>query len=122
MKTSKSECNHWAFEHGTDEQYEEWSEAQPSCISGAFTECINGEWRNQSAHVRRASCAGTAFKPPFKRVPLTADEHAYQHQHGELALLQRHGILPLEATVEEAKDWFNAAAERYLLKWTREKK
>ena len=59
-------------------------QTQPSCISGTFGEYLeSGEGRSVAAHVRRASMAGTAFKPLFSAVPISQAEHLLQHQHGE---------------------------------------
>lgn len=101
-----------------DEAFREWVQRQPSCLSGSFSEYINGEGRCVSAHVRRASTSGTAYKGKLSCVPMTQEEHDYQHQHGELAVLIRFGGWQ-DATGEAAKAWFDDLARHYVAKWRR---
>lgn len=68
---------------GSDAEYVAWIQRQPSCISGEFSEYVNGEGRCVAAHVRRAGKSGTAFKESYATVPLTQAEHNDQHQSGE---------------------------------------
>lgn len=69
---------------GTDEQYREWIQRQPSVISGQFSEYVHGEGRSIACHVRRVNLgAGMAEKPPFACVPMTDREHQLQHLKGE---------------------------------------
>ena len=68
---------------GSDKQYRQWIQRQVSCISGRYSEWVDGEGRCEAAHVRRAGKSGTGFKAEFSCVPLTRQEHSDQHQHGE---------------------------------------
>lgn len=83
-----------------DETYRKWIQRQPSCLSGTYSEYVNGEGRCVAAHVRRASGSGTGFKGDFACVPLTQEEHLLQHQHGEESL--------------KPKGWWDAQVEKYL--------
>lgn len=90
---------------GSDKQFREWIQRQPSAISNEFSEYINGEGRCEAAHVRRSGEAGTSYKPPYACIPLTHDEHQEQHQHGETALKPR--------------EWFEKARSKYLIAWAK---
>lgn len=69
---------------GSDAEYVAWIQRQPSCISGEFSEYVNGEGRCVAAHVRRAVDSGTAYKAPYATVPLRQnEEHQIQHDKGE---------------------------------------
>ena len=70
----------------SDKNYREWIQRQPSCISGEYSEYVDGEGRCIAAHVRRAKNSGIGMKPEFSCVPLTDAEHRLQHQHGETYL------------------------------------
>jgi hypothetical protein len=76
----------------TDAAFRAWIQTLPSCISGKSSGWLPdvGEWRNSACHVRRAGRSGVAFKEKFACIPLTNEEHQYQHQHGELACLLRY--------------------------------
>lgn len=87
---------------GTDKQYRNWIQTQPSAYSSDFSEWIHGEGRCIAAHVRRAGEAGTGYKPPYSCIPLTDKEHQLQHQQGENAL--------------DGMDW-NKLKNEYLVKW-----
>lgn len=112
-----------------DARFREWVQTKPSCISGDFSEYVNGEGRNIAAHIRRAKHSGTSFKPLFSCVPLTDREHRLQSNSGELACLKaylrgddRHFFAYLcEASdeVQVAKNWFDMQAKRYLAEWER---
>jgi hypothetical protein len=88
---------------GTDKAFREWVQRQPSCLSGRFSEWVDGEGRCLAAHVRRAGESGTAFKALYACVPLTRQEHDLQHQQGESALA--------------SKEWFDEQRFRYLMLW-----
>jgi len=89
---------------GTDTEYLDWLRCWPSCLSGAYSEVVNGEGKCEAAHVRRvASGAGVAIKPEYSAVPLTHDEHNLQHQKGESAFT--------------SPEWFEREANRYLAMW-----
>lgn len=54
----------------------------------------------QAAHVRWLSNAGTGIKPSdFWTLPLHADEHRRQHEHGEKSYWSSLGINPHEAII-----------------------
>jgi len=89
---------------GSDEEYRQWIQKQPSAYSGDFSEWIHGDGRCIAAHVRRAGEAGTAYKPLYACIPLTNDEHMLQHKSGESALIDF--------------DWDKARAE-YQVKWVK---
>lgn len=91
---------------GSDKQYREWIQKQPSAYSKEFSEFVDGEGRCEAAHVRRAIDSGTSYKPTYSCIPLTHDEHLLQHQQGETALNPR--------------EWFENQRNKYLLQWAKE--
>lgn len=95
-----------------DKDYQAWVRRQPSCISGQYSEWVNGEGRCEFAHVRRAAKGGTGYKPKFSGVPLTREEHRLQHEKGEAYVLAANGII-----TEDAKAWFDEKAAEYLRLW-----
>lgn len=103
---------------GTDKQYREWIQKQPSCISGAFSEWIEqlGEARNPACHVRRAATFGTAFKADYSCVPMTHKEHADQSNKGEAYCLGVHSAC-YPWTNERAKEFFDEQRVKYLAMW-----
>lgn len=99
-----------------DKEHRAWIQTQPSCISGKFSEYVNGEGRNPACHVRRSKRSGTGYKALYACIPLTHEEHAIQHQKGELALLRR--AFPRQLwTVETAKEWFDNQVIKYFKMW-----
>ena len=101
----------------TDEAFRGWIQKQRSCLSGKFSEwlCDIGEWRNLACHVRRAGESGTGYKAPYACVPMLRVEHDYQHQHGELAVIQKFNAA-LARTVKtewQAKSWFDKQVDNY---------
>jgi hypothetical protein len=87
-----------------DKQYLHWLSFQKSCVSRRFSETDDqGRDRSIACHVRRARDSGTGFKPPFRAVPMTFDEHALQHGKAESALY--------------SKEWFDEKADAYLEAW-----
>ena len=92
-----------ARKKGTDKQFRHWISHQPSCISGRFSEWVDGTGRCEAAHVRRAGRSGTGYKAEYSCVPLTRQEHARQHQHGESDLAP--------------KEWWDAQMLKYLRMW-----
>lgn len=93
-----------ASRKGTDKQFREWVQRQPSCISGRFSEFLeSGEGRCIAAHIRRAKDSGTGYKAEYACVPLTHDEHLLQHQKGE--------------SVFGGKEFFDQQRLRYLKLW-----
>lgn len=91
---------------GSDKQYREWIQKQPSVFSGQFSEYVNGEGRNIAAHVRRSNESGTSYKAEYSCIPLTNAEHQLQHQKGEESLKPR--------------DWFVRMKNELLIKWAKE--
>ena len=89
---------------GTDKQYREWIQRQPSAYNGLFGEYVNGEGRCIAAHVRRAGESGTGYKAPYACVPLTDAEHQLQHREGESAFTG-------------GADWFDKQRAEYVQKW-----
>lgn len=88
---------------GTDRQYRYWISHQTSCISGNFSEWVDGVGRCEAAHHRTAANAGVGMKPPYSCIPLTRAEHAWQHQAGASELGDR--------------DWWDAQVVKYLKRW-----
>lgn len=88
---------------GTDEEFREWIQRQPSAYSGKFSEYVAGEGRCVAAHVRRAGESGTAIKAEYACIPLTDEEHRLQHQKGESAL--------------GGPEWFDKKRARYVQEW-----
>ncbi len=112
---------------GTDEEFREWIQQQPSCISGDrdYCETLTGdaEMVCKAAHVRRAGESGTGYKAEYACVPLTNEEHSCQHQHGELSCLEIHlkSFPKNESNVSAAdciaKEWFDKKRIDYVSKW-----
>lgn len=96
---------------GPESAFEDWIRAMPSVISGEFDwDGEKGEGRNQCCHIKVVSeGSGTAEKPPYFAVPMTAAEHAMQHQSGYSAVAD----LP----EGEALEWFRKQAEHYRTEW-----
>ena len=92
-----------AIRRGSDNEYQKWVRLWPSCLSGAYSEVVEGVGKCEFAHVRRASNSGTAYKPEYSGIPLTHDEHALQHQKGE--------------SVFCPPEWYEAQAQKYLTMW-----
>lgn len=88
---------------GSDKEYRSWISHQTSCISGHFSEWVDGVGRCEAAHVRRAGKSGTGYKAPYSCVPLTRAEHSSQHQHGESELA--------------SKDWWDQQVIKHLERW-----
>ena len=105
---------------GTDDEYREWIQKQKSCVSGQWSEYVNGEGRCEAAHVRRANESGTGYKPRYCCVPLTREEHMCQHQKGEEYLLYKYnpsfGIGDMLSN-DEAKEWFDTQRIKHCEKW-----
>ena len=98
----------------SDKKYLEWLSYQPSCLDGTFNQYQDGVGRNIACHVRRASNAGTGYKPKFSAVPMTDEQHKLQSTKGEAAVLYRYLT---HFTAEEAKQWFDNQAQKYLKQW-----
>lgn len=109
-----------------DQAFRKWIRTQPSCLSGNFSEHVNGEGRCIAAHVRRAGQSGTAYKAMFSCVPMTDEEHRFQHQHGEAACLTRYGRAAMLSLADPgisashfAAGWFDEQAAKYRDEWFR---
>lgn len=101
----------------SDAAFRIWTQKQPSCITGKYSEYVGGEGMNIAAHVRRASKAGTGYKPMYSVIPLTDAEHQTQSRHGELVCLQVwRPDLDIE-TVEQAKEYFDGLLLKHYHKW-----
>lgn len=96
---------------GPESAFEEWIRQQPSVIDGdADWDTEKGEFRNQCCHIKVVSeGSGTAEKPPYFAVPMTAAEHRLQHKHGYSVAAN----LP----EGEALEWFRKQAEHYRTEW-----
>ena len=89
---------------GTDAEFREWVQRQPSWLSGSFSEYVEGDGRCVAAHVRRvADGAGTGIKPEYACVPLTDAEHQRQHALGESALAPESEWE--KARIQYVEDW-----------------
>src|ERR1700722_10202758 len=88
----------------TDALYRSWVQKQGSWSTGNFSEYLDdGRKLCVAAHVRWAGPSGIGFKAAYSCVPLTQTEHAYQHQHGELACLMKFSRDPqLKSTLMNA--------------------
>lgn len=105
---------------GPESAFEEFVRRQPACIGPDDWDEDRGEIRNQPAHVRRVSKgSGTAHKPPYFAVPLSAAVHREQHQHGEAAVMRNWPISEeLESPSEDqARSWFDRQAEHMQREW-----
>lgn len=100
---------------GSDAEFRDWVERQPSCISGGFNDFVNGDGHNIACHVRRSHNSGVGEKPEYSCVPMTHEEHHYQHQYGEKGVLEKYMRQPY--TVQEAKDWFDGKRNKYVHDW-----
>jgi len=96
----------------SDKAFQAWVRRQPSCISGRYSEWVNGEGRCEFAHVRRAATSGIGYKPQYSGVPLTREEHRLQHEKGEAYVLAAFGII-----TDDAAAWFESKAEEYRIRW-----
>ena len=117
----------------TDALFRAWVQTLPSALDGkSYSEFLEhlGEWRNPACHVRRAGESGTGYKAEFSAIPLTHDQHAFQHQRGELACLVKYcrdaevidrvkAASPYEA-LRIAEDWFDMQVEKYRKRWMTE--
>jgi hypothetical protein len=99
-------------------EFRRWIQTVPSCLTGHHSEYLeDGHVLNIAAHVRRSGKSGTAYKEEFACIPMRRDQHDYQHQHGELACLQRFAPRLHAETVQEAKEIFDAFAALYRRRW-----
>jgi hypothetical protein len=103
---------------GTDADYLEWIRTLPSCITGQYSEYVNGDGRNPACHVRRSKSFGTGYKAPFSAIPLTNDQHAVQTVSGEAACLNMYHGHRMDWIAETAKDYFDRQLEFYRKQWT----
>ncbi len=112
---------------GTDAEYLDWIRRRRSCLSGVYSEYVNGDGRSIAAHVRRAKNSGTSIKPDYSAVPLTDAEHKIQSNKGEAALLEDYFNQKTSLSLgkiwsnEEAKEWFDGALLCNLSLWAEHK-
>jgi hypothetical protein len=114
---------------GSDAAFREWVSRQPSIVSGDFGEHTEaGERRNIAAHVRRAGESGTGTKAEYACVPMTAAEHAIQHQSGEAAVYARAMVKAGKTAptndpeIESAAAaWFDAQRIKTVSRWAWER-
>lgn len=92
---------------GTDAEFREWIQRQPSAYSGNFGEYVDGEGRCVAAHVRRAGESGTAYKAEYACIPLTDAQHRHQHRQGESALCE--------------PEWFDKMRAKYVQEWAHQR-
>lgn len=93
-----------------------WIRTLPSSLSGKTIDI-------QACHVRRvAQGAGTARKPRLFAIPMTSEEHSYQHNQGELGCLIKYntywghwrGYVAFPERLRlQAKCWFEEKAFLY---------
>lgn len=114
---------------GTEKQFERWirDHEDRSVLDGNYDWLEEtGEAVCDPAHVRSvAEGAGTAERPPYFAVPLTHEQHLFQHQHGEHACLARFrpsvivhdGDKPDHGELEAARKWFRVKADWYRTEW-----
>lgn len=103
---------------GTDAQYLDWIRTLPSCISGGYSEQVNGQWRNPACHVRRANTFGTGYKARFSAIPCTHLEHHAQTVYGEMECLIRHHPDGIDIVRKMgAKSWFDNQLKHYRELW-----
>lgn len=108
---------------GPESEFEDWIRRQRSVLDGnADWDEEAGEHRNECCHVRRvAEGSGTAEKPPYFAVPMTHEQHQYQHQHGEAAVVGR--FLPgafrdcEEKAAKISAVWFEKQADKNRTDW-----
>lgn len=78
---------------GSEDNYRKWL-YQQKCAACRWTpyQSMNDWIHCEAAHVRRSGEAGTAYKPPYKMIPLCPNQydregcHHKQHNHGEDAI------------------------------------
>lgn len=88
----------------TDKEFQKWIRLQPSCLSGKFSEWVDGVGMNVFAHHRKISKgAGIAKKPKFSGFPLTFDEHYKTHLFGP--------------SYFKPAEWWDEQSDKYLKLW-----
>jgi hypothetical protein len=113
--SGNSELEQLARKKGTDKQFRDWIQSQPSCLTGQFSEWTEKGWRNPACHVRRAGESGTGHKAEYACIPMTHAEHRIQHQRGEILVLMAY--LGKEWDREKAREWFDRKRIDYLQRW-----
>lgn len=103
---------------GSDEQFRQWIQEQPSCID-SNQDYVDGKAVCEAAHVRRAGESGTGYKAEYACVPLRHEQHILHHQNGELAVLEKYGWTTAEHSNHVAKEWFNKQRTKYVLDWAK---
>lgn len=94
---------------GSDADYQEWCRNRPCAVDKKQTWIPDkGIFRCEYAHVRHGS--GVGIKPEYSGIPMCHECHRYQHQHGETALLRKHGIT-------EGREWYDRQVVQHLEQW-----
>lgn len=107
---------------GTDAEYQDWCRKRPSALCGPDDfDPVTGEIRNEPAHVRRAGESGTGHKPLFATIPLTHAQHAFQHQHGEAACLDKFKPGACSWDQADAAIKFDTMRATHVLSWAKTK-
>lgn len=100
---------------GTDEEFRQWIQRQPSAWSGEFSEYVDGEGRCEAAHVSRIEYGrGMGHKPEYACVPLTHAEHMLHHAKGE-SVFDRE--LPNGEGIERGRQWMERMRVKYVEQW-----
>lgn len=113
---------------GSPEKFEEWIRGQRALLGPDDYNQLTGEIRNQPAHVRVVSeGGGTAEKPPYFAVPLSAEVHRFQHQKGYRDTVSRFGTESQRKAMKMIEDanptgrpgvkWFTGQADAYRAEW-----
>ncbi len=98
---------------GTDNEYQAWCRTQPCAVCGGMDhDPDTGKSQNQFAHLRRANEAGTAFKPPYRGLPMCARHHRAQHNTGEGTVGGREALE--RSATEHLRQWCWGTLKRKL--------
>jgi hypothetical protein len=113
---------------GTDAEFRDWVETQPSVLSGKFNEYRDGAGRCVAHHVLSSEAAPSRDgpnpnKPEYRSVPLTHEEHQFLHQHGPLAALREYKDVEMFADQDSNQarksslEWWKKAAADHVSRW-----
>jgi hypothetical protein len=113
---------------GSDADFRDWVERQPSVLTERFNEHVNGVGRCIAHHVLSAEAAPARDgehpnKPAYRCVPLTDEEHRFFHQHGALAALREFVDIGMfegqepDAARKSALEWWKKMAADYVSRW-----
>lgn len=93
------------FTDATEKAFLRWLRTLCSAIDQAKDDIV-------AAHVRRVNQgSGIATKPKLYAIPLTREQHDFQHQHGELKCLIH--FTGRNWTLADARKWFEDQAFFY---------